>query len=142
MKAKFVYESLTDIFKPKSEKEIDFLFNEAFQKYKKYIVKYTSTYAIFQFDIDTEEKLKEFWKFNVKWASKTPFAMPLDQARKYIEKYYEEFGPFILVIDKLESKFYLTQLKAPFVADMKNDRLLGELGNQVTGENFLKKYNF
>lgn len=142
MKAKFVNETLQDIFKPKTEQEVESMFNKAFKDYKKYIIKETPSYAIFQFDIDSEKVLQDFWKFNVLWASRTPFGMPLNQARKYMEQYYKEFGPFILVIDKLESKFYLTQLKAPFVADMKNDRLLGELGNQVTGENFLKKYNF
>jgi len=142
MKAKFVNETLQDIFKPKTEQEVQSLFNKAFKKYHQYIVKETPSYAIFQFDIDNEEVLQDFWKFNVLWASRTPFAMPLNQARKYMEQYYKEFGPFILVIDKLDSKFYLTQRKAPFVTDMINDRMLGKLGDQVTGENFLKKYNF
>jgi len=142
MNAKFVNEALQDIFKPKTEQEIESRFDKSFKHYKKYIVRETPSYAIFKFDIDTEEVLRDFWKFNVLWASKTPFGMPLNQARKYIEQYYKEFGPFILVIDKLDSKFYLTQRKAPFVTDMINDRLIGEMGEQITGENFLKKYNF
>lgn len=142
MKAKFVNETLHDIFKPKSEQEIESRFNTAFGKYHRYIVKETPLYAIFEFDIDNEKVLQDFSKLNMTWASRSPFAQPLNQARKYMEQYYEEFGPFILVVDKIDSKFYLTQRKAPFVTDMINDRMLGEMGEQITGEKFLKKYNF
>lgn len=60
MKAKFVNETLQDIFKPKTEQEVQSLFNKAFKKYHQYIVKETPSYAIFQFDIDNEEVLQDF----------------------------------------------------------------------------------
>jgi len=41
MKAKFVNETLQDIFKPKTEQEVEYMFNKAFKDYKKYIIKET-----------------------------------------------------------------------------------------------------